>query len=467
MFLLSLILLTTTTQPAPDQNVRFTLKHPEIGTLEVERFTHQIDVPGADVENRSVDMIAPYEYFEELKEKGYDVTIQEIQNGSVDESYLNPEEVIEVLQTVKEQYPDLVQVEEIGKSLKGRPIYAARVSTPENNKLKPNILFNSMHHAREVMSPEVTMDLLVYLVRNFANPDTPWVQAWLENLNIWIVPQVNPDGNAIVWSHDNWWRKNAAGNEDSTWGVDINRNYPYRWGQCAGSSGSKGSQTYRGPKAASEPETNALMNLVARLKPVIDISYHSYSELVIAPYGCQSHYSAEKDVVDSVGKGIAGKLVKDSGTGSYTYGTGWEILYPVDGDDISWMYQEHNVLAYVVEVNSTRQGFQPDYAKWRDITVQRQRAGWSFALNRAMSGPQIRGQFFDAVSGKKIEGSLRILGLDYSDEKPRQSQDGVYFKILNPGSYEIEFESPGYETQSMAISVDEGVSLWDVYLQPL
>ena len=72
---------------------------------------------------------------------------------------------------------------------------------------------------------------------------------------------LNVDGNNIVWTTDNMWRKNARGQGNNVYGVDLNRNYSYAWNSCNGSSGSTSSETYRGASAASEPETQALMKL--------------------------------------------------------------------------------------------------------------------------------------------------------------------------------------------------------------
>src|SRR5262249_25141832 len=135
---------------------------------------------------------------------------------------------------------------------------------------KPVILFNGMHHAREVMSPEVALDTIEQLLTKYGTDAS--ITHWVDANEIWVVPMLNVDGNNKVWTYDNYWRKNtrgcpASGTCSSGTGVDINRNYPYAWGSCNGSSGSPSSDTYRGPSAGSEPETNVLMNHVAATRP--------------------------------------------------------------------------------------------------------------------------------------------------------------------------------------------------------
>ncbi|MBN8554202.1 MAG: hypothetical protein J0L93_02060 [Deltaproteobacteria bacterium] len=423
-----------------------------------------MDIAGQDLKNKSIDIIGSKEYFNLLKNSGYPVEIVDTQT-KIDPRYLTPEKILNLVKQVAADYPNLVHVEKIGTSIQGRPILGVRISTSENLDSKPVILFNGMHHARELMTTEVTTDIITYLVKNYDNLDTPWVTAWLDRLAIWVVPQMNPDGNNIVWQKDSWWRKNARAIEDRIYGVDINRNYPFQWGMCKGSSGVPADQTYRGAKAASEPETQALMDFVKKYNPSINVSYHSYSELVIAPYGCANQFTPENFIVADIGAALAKTLKTDDGKGTYAYGTGWEIIYPVDGEDISWMYNEANTMAYVIEVNASAQGFQPDFGEWRNKTVLGQRAGWQFLLNRLMTGSQVRGRMLDASTGAPVEGSIYLNEVKYRSEKPRKSKNGFYQKMLAPGSYDLIFSAPGYESQSIAVSLDRSAIVQDVYFE--
>jgi hypothetical protein len=432
----------------------------------VRQLPPSLDIAGQDVSKGEVDIVVNEEQLERFRSMGLSPQVIQVQPSAVESGYLTPDEITQLIKEAAENYPDIVHVIEIGRSHKNFPIYAVRLSTQDSVELKPSILFNGMHHAREVMTPEVTTDIIQFLTKNFDNAEMPFVRDWLENMAIWVIPQLNPDGNNIVWSEDNWWRKNAKGDEWEIWGVDLNRNYPFQWGACRGSSGSKGSDTFRGESGGSEPETRAIMGLVKRENMALNISYHSYSEMVVSPYGCKGQYTPEEELFKSIGKTLASKLVKDTGKGTYSYGTGWELLYPVDGEDISWMYNEVGTIAYVIEVNSSSQGFQPNYSKWRNITVERQRQGWMYLLNRLQSGTQARGRITNASTGELINASIKIKGVKYGDEKGRHSKLGHYVKLLNPGSYELEFSAPGFKTTTMAVSIGEGIAEMDVSLEP-
>lgn len=306
-----------------------------------------------------------------------------------DEQYKKPEDVEQALKNAEKNFPDLAKVESIGQSVEGRDIWAIHLTAfkvpAADGGEKPAVLFDAMHHAREVMTSEVALDIVDYLTTNYASDAS--VKKWMDRYNIWVIPMNNPDGNSKVWGHNSMWRKNTQGG----YGVDINRNYPYAWNTCNGSSGNKGADDYRGESAGSEPETQAIMALTERIKPVFDISYHSFSQIVIYPYGCSGHHipSEDKEVYEGIGRELASKLVTDSGSGHYRAGTSYELLYNVDGGSIDWMYDATKTMAFVIEMNGDSLGFQPSYDKWRDKTVERQRAGWQFILDR-MEGPGIR-----------------------------------------------------------------------------
>jgi len=363
-------------------NVLVTLK-PKDFKKELKQLVSQgFDIAGVNLDNQTISVLMPTEatsYFKNIISKN---VIKEELLAAPDAAYLTADEVAAKVRNYASTYPYLARFLLIGDSVEGRHIWALKISQDAVQKFPSRkvVLFDCNHHSRELMTIEVCMDTIDYLLVNHTDPQ---VKTWLENLEIWVVPLVNPDGNAKVFGNDSMWRKNTKGG----YGVDINRNYSYRWNSCNGSSGSQSNDTYRGPSAGSEPETQALMSLVSTIKPKISISYHSFSELVIYPMGCDGVYLPEPDkaLIEGIGRELASKLKKDSGSGTYAPGTAWELLYSVDGGSIDWFYAEHHVIPFVIEVNSDAQGFQPSYSQWRDKTVLKMRPGWQFILDKAMT----------------------------------------------------------------------------------
>lgn len=406
------------------------------------------DVAGVNLENNTIDVIADEIDFANLttnKALRVAKSVEFDKALAPDAQYTDYAELTAILQKYAEEFPSFVKLESYGKSREGRDLWAVKITEDVNevHQDRPVVFFNGMHHAREVMTTEVALDLIEVLVKGNDAGDER-IRQWVGQNQIWVVPMVNPDGNNKVWTGDNMWRKNTRDPD----GVDINRNYPYKWGACNGSSGSVYAQNYRGPSAASEPETQAMMEFVGKIKPVMSISYHSYSELVIYPMSCSGEHAPDRETVEGVGKKLASLLKRDSGSGTYQPGTSWEILYGVDGGDIDWMYDTHDVLPYVIEVNSTSQGFQPRFS-WRQKTVEKMRPGWQYFLDR-VSESGIRGVVKDSdgkivtngqVSVEAISSSLT--GKELSKKIYKIKPDGTFHVILNPGMYRVHVVSNG------------------------
>ena len=415
-----------------------------------------IDIAGVNIDAKEIDvLINDYDYQNlENNKKNFDkIIIKEVKGISKgpDEEYKNPEEIEMIVEDFATRFPNITKRVSIGKSLEGRDIWAIKISdNPEiDEEDEPTALFNSMHHAREVMSPEVSIDIIETLLTGYGVDSQ--ITNWVDSNVIWVLPMFNVDGNNRMWNEDKWWRKNARGN----YGVDLNRNYPTGWNKCSGSSGWKYAQDYRGPSPASEPETQAMMNFISEIRPVFDISYHSYSELVIYPFGCKGERTATREVVEKIGKELGAML-------NYKAGTAWELLYNADGGDIDWMYDTFQVIPFVIELNSNSEGFQPSYAKWRDKTVIKNRVGWQHLLNR-LSQNGLRGKF--SINNIAVDDYFIKI---YKENETTTFQTykghktGLYHLVLNPGKYNLEFIVNNQIVKKENVTIDMNLSTLNV-----
>jgi len=473
--LLAAIVLLVTQVPAvsaapPDRPVLIRIHASELRDLVRGLAAEGLDVAGVDLERSSVDIVGTDSLAARLAGRGLQVAIVERLDepaAEVDSRYLDPSEVEARLLGIESRFPDLAKLEVLGVTEQGRPYYAVKVS--DNVMVEedePAIFFIAEHHAREVMTPEVAIDILTMLLRNYSVQ--PLVKQIVDSTEIWVIPNHNPDGSAYAFSNDDFWRKNRRNNGDGSSGVDNNRNYPFRWGSCDGSSGNTSSETYRGPAASSEPETNALTDLALEHRPVFAITYHTYSELVLYSYGCTGTEPPDRAVLQDVGGQLASRLVRDSGSGTYTPGYPWQLLYAVDGEMSDWFYARVGTLSFTVEMNSSIQGFHPSYDQWRNSTVSRNRAGWAYLLQR-LNGPSVRGHVTDAVTGQPVEASVSIDEIPLTaEESPRRSDPlfGRYQRILLPGTYHVRFQAPGYQTHAATITVGSAATDLDVALAP-
>jgi carboxypeptidase T len=433
---------------------QFVLERDLFATIKTENYAKSIkqigqmdiDVAGVSIKDKMIDVVINQNELWKLEEAGFnvEVTLTKEIFRAPDSEYQTPVKVEAFIKKYAAKFPNLTQIVEVGKTVQDRTIYGIKISdnAAERELNESTVLFNSMHHAREVMGPEVGIDIISYLLDNYATDVK--VKHWVDSNEIYVVPMVNPDGNNLVWTRNNMWRKNARGG----YGVDLNRNYPFNWNACNGSSRSRNSQTFRGPKPASEPETQAIMSLVDRIRPVFDISYHSYSELVLYPFGCSDERTGNLKVVEGIGKEL-GKLL------DYKPGTPWELLYNADGGDIDWMYGQFQVIPYVIELSSRKEGFQPSYKKWRDVTVKKNRAGWMHLLDK-MDSSALKGRVANLIGSEKNIINVYQLKADGSRklyQEYKVNADGTYHIVLFPGNFEFELKKGQRSVQSVNLEL--------------
>ncbi len=380
-----------------------------------------------------------------------DVSIQALQD------YTDPQELSAFMDQVVLAYPDLARKVTLTDPLfEGHVIYALKITADVGlDNDRPSFVLDAQHHAREVMTPEIAKDAIDYLTSRYATD--PEVRRWVDNINVWVVPSVNPDGAAYVFTTDNMWRKNRH----PSCAVDVNRNYTFAWGSCNGSSGSCSDETYRGFGPASEPETQGMIDLYSQVHAFYALSYHTYGEYIMYSYGCNN--PDEMTAMDEVAQGLNAILQNDSGvTGQYDVGPIWNTIYVVDGGSVDTSYAQFGTYAYTIEANCC--SFQPDYASWRDVTVQRQRTAWQFFLNRTLDGPQIRGTVTDAASGLPLDAQVAVEEVTFTHgESPRHADsNGRYYWLARAGqTYHVTFSKPSYCTVTREVTVGTGPATLD------
>jgi carboxypeptidase T len=255
------------------------------------------------------------------------------------------------LKTLAASRPEIVELQEIGRSVEGRTIWALRIGERKGNARK--LLFMGCHHAREWIAVEVPFLLADHLVKN-ASQDP--VKQWLSQGEIWVAPMVNPDGHEYCRTTERLWRKNRRPNADGSFGVDPNRNYGYMWGtlNVPTSSQVPSDDTYVGPRAFSEPETRAVRDLIGRELFRGVITYHSYSQLILYPWGYTSTPIVDPTDLQKIStlaqrmadliKGVHGEVYTPEQSSS---------LYPTAGDTTDWTYGAYGIPSYTIELRPT------------------------------------------------------------------------------------------------------------------
>jgi carboxypeptidase T len=272
-----------------------------------------------------------------------------------DSAYHNYKETYDVLKSIAEKNSDITSFFSIGKSYEQRDIWCLRINPTEKGTTpskKPGALIVGNHHAREHLTNEMVLLFAVYLLENRNDPE---IKKYIENLDIFIIPMLNPDGVEydIATGSYRYWRKNTNKfGGTKVIGTDLNRNYDFRW--CKeGASTYQNSDTYCGPSVFSEPETKALRDFILANKNIkTTITYHSYASLVLYPWGgLDEPVSDEKDRNAFIKH--ANEMAKILG---YKAEQSSE-LYVATGDMADWAYDKAKVLAWTIELEGN--GFYP------------------------------------------------------------------------------------------------------------
>ncbi|RME88505.1 MAG: hypothetical protein D6767_10035 [Candidatus Hydrogenedentota bacterium] len=305
-------------------------------------------------------------YVEVVKEPAFkDIFPEYWKTRKLSLGYKSYRRVVRWLIWFRRKHPRHVRLLRVGKSWKGRTIWALRLFRGRY-KSKPNIYINAAHHGNEVLSIEYALDVAQFLVQNTETYErslrkkekrnisekAKLAYDLLEKYNVYVVPVINSDGLERFWTVSyTEGRKNARKQrryQRKKFGVDLNRNYPFMWnsGIEKASSDDPNSPYYRGKKPASEPETKAIIRFAKKYSFVFSVSFHTYATKILIPYTI----NGLKNPVPDYPTYIAERIVK----AGISYREEKEFkavkqLYPVDGTDQDWLFHTFGTLAYIYE----------------------------------------------------------------------------------------------------------------------
>ncbi|MFO7675310.1 MAG: M14 family zinc carboxypeptidase [bacterium] len=262
-------------------------------------------------------------------------------------------------------YPDICRLDSIGQTHLGNWIYGVKIS---GNVMvdddRPMVLLEALHHAREWAAPEAARHFVDTLLSNYATNAA--FRDYIDNTQTWVFPMINVDGYLYDYPAQRSWRKNRQP-YGSAIGCDPNRDYN---GVCDGDPiGDWGALVYgsntshrpsqlvwMGARGAWGKEVNALAEFFKTRNFVADISLHSYSELVLWPYG-DGRTAPDNATLASLGQRMAALMPRLS-SGTYTPEQSSQ-LYPTSGGSCDWMYGwGHHVggfpcMSYVFELGTS------------------------------------------------------------------------------------------------------------------
>ena len=270
--------------------------------------------------------------------------------------YDGPDGLAQYMSDLADANSDILDLETIGTTVQGRDILALRLTNEANTDEKPTVLYSSTIHAREWISTEVNRRLLEWFIKGWREVK-PSIVNILDTTELWFVLVQNPDGYQYTFDGDRLWRKNLRNNDglpgtSALDGVDLNRNFPEHWNYDDEGSGTITSdETYRGPSPGSEPETQSMIDLIEAIHPVYHISYHSFGQLLLYPFGFQVNTPSADDPIYVAWAGTD----KKPAVQGFNPGVGAD-LYTTNGEQTDFAAADEGVLAITPELSEGNDG---------------------------------------------------------------------------------------------------------------
>jgi len=378
LFLL-VLMMSVTSLAAVNVDIPSNQTDSKLVLVRIQTTQSQVDLP-PDIEivasksGEWVDIIIPDERLAELSSLNleYEILIQDLleYENSVRGSYHTLAQIESMLQSIASSYPSITSLYSIGTTYEGRNIWCLEITdNPGVDEGEPGVFYMGLHHAREWPTVEICLNIANQLTSQYgSNPDITDV---VNNRRLWLVPCMNPDGYYYCHDQSHDWRKNRHYfPEYGTYGVDLNRNYAGSsdgniwgaWGSIGDGSVSNypDDEVYCGPGATSELETQAIRNLFLDNDICASITWHTYGEEVMWPWGYTYSSAPDNTYLSQVGQQIASRITSQyGGTYSPHQSSG---LYPTTGDTTDWAYgygyyvQGRATFAYTIEAGAS---FQP------------------------------------------------------------------------------------------------------------
>ena len=283
--------------------------------------------------------------------------------------FLTFPEILDTIDVLHANFPDLVSARDsIGGTWEGRGLWVFKISdNVDIDEDEPEVFYNSLIHAREPASWSWQLHYINWLLENYGSDSV--ATNIIDNRELYFLPVFNPDGYEYNRQTNpnggGMWRKNRR---PSPAGVDLNRNWGYMWGyDNSGSSPYPNDETYRGPSAFSEPETQAVRDFIISRDFQFIVNAHTYGDYFLYSWGYDDIYTPDHPIFLALGDSA------NALTG-YIYGTPWEILYNTNGDANDWQYGEQIdkplIFCTVTESGNQYDGFWPSLNRIPQINAQ-------------------------------------------------------------------------------------------------
>lgn len=402
--------------------------------------------------------------------------------SQLDERYHTYQEVLDTLTALELTYPEIMFVDTMGYSTRDNiPMLRVKLSdNPQFDEDEPAIFYDGGVHADEVLSVEVVMEFIYDFTERYSQNDED-INTYLQELEIFVIPFVNPEGHLVVEGGDLAWRKNKSDNDtngvfDMYDGVDNNRNYDFGWDIDDNSDAvAPESLQFKGWAPFTESENLAMAAMGWKYRPIIALDHHSptYGRPNVAYYPWYWYpneggngFGPDEDFMHDLCDAYTSMILAipdTTGNPSGMYEARRALVNK--GDFKTYFYGNFGTAAFSVEISDTTI---QDPALVDSITTHHM-PGLYYLLDRALYG-RITGVVRDSVTLEPIEAEVQVTQHINDDINPRLTRPdyGRYNRLLAPGSYTLKFLKDGYRTKTISGVPVNNISptITDVFLYP-
>ncbi|XP_043836992.1 carboxypeptidase N catalytic chain [Dromiciops gliroides] len=375
------------------------------------------------------------------------------------------DDLMRTLYKVHNECPHITRVYSIGRSVKGRHLYALEFSDfpGMHELLEPEFKYVGNMHGNEVLGRELLLQLCEFLCEEYRQRNERIVRL-IHNTRIHILPSMNPDGYEIAAEQGPDTNGYLTGRNNAN-GIDLNRNFPdlntYMYYNEKSGGANHHIPLPDNWRNQVEPETEAIILWMESINFVLSANLHGGAVVANYPYDKSREHrvrgfrrTAETPTPDDK---LFRKLAK-----VYSYAHGWMHLgwncgdYFPDGitNGASWY-----------SVSKGMQDFNYLHTNCFDITLelscnkfprqeelQREWLGNREALISFLEEVHhgIKGMILDENNNGIAEAVISIDGIAHDVTSGKQ---GDYFRLLLPGTYAVTATAPGYGSETTTVTV--------------
>ncbi|MBQ8958908.1 MAG: T9SS type A sorting domain-containing protein [Bacteroidales bacterium] len=364
------------------------------------------------------------------------------------DTYLTYEQYEAMMQQFGTEHPERCTYFELGTLDSGRKLMFCRINNGQPDG-KPRFLYTSTMHGDELTG----MILMLRLIDELCTSNEPRILNLINNLDIFICPNTNPDGTYYGGNHTVWGATRKNANE-----VDLNRHYP---------DFDKGS--HPDGEWCYQNETQRLMDLAQDYLFTMAANYHGGSEVMNYPWDTHPSLHADDEWWKLVCREYA------------------DQCHEHDSNYMNMSHQnaDHGIInGYQwYTISGSRQDYMNYYAQCREVTIECSYSYtpnasllpmyWDYNHNSILSYMEqclngIHGRVTDAETGEPIEVTVSIEGHDHhGSEVSSHLPAGDYHRPIKGGTYDVTYSAYGYLPQTITLSVNDNEAVTqDVQLVP-